>query len=163
MEVKLGSLAGAEPMVRPHLMLQPSTCDPPRFWRPLLGPPTHLSVLAFQTRVFGASFDLFSWFLRHTVCPVGAPGQGGCQVKNVPVFGEMCILDFWEFCPKAHPPTPQKAFGDMHHTNTQHECTNLEDLAATDRRLCLSPHLGFAHLRLRHLRQITSHRKSEPK
>ena len=90
-------------------------------------------------------------------------GKGGTKSKIWPFCGEMCILDFWEFCPKAHPPTPHKAFGDMHHTNTQHECTNLEDLAATDRRLCLSPHLGFAHLRLRHLRQITSHRKSEPK
>ena len=50
--------------------------------------------------------DLFSWFLRHTVCPVGAPGQGGCQVKNLALFGEMCILDFWEFCFKPPPMGP---------------------------------------------------------
>ena len=36
---------------------------------------------------------IYCWFLRHTVWPHGAPGQGGCQVKNVAVFGEMYILD----------------------------------------------------------------------
>ena len=53
--------------------------------------PVPVSVLAFQTRVFEASFDLFSWFLSHTVHPEGAPAQWGCQVKKLAVLGEMYI------------------------------------------------------------------------
>ena len=49
-------------------------------------------------------YDLFSWFLSHTVRPLGAPRQWGCQVKLSPVSGEMCILKILLQGTPPHPP-----------------------------------------------------------
>ena len=35
-------------------------------------------------------------------------GKGGTKSKIWHFFGEMCILDFWEFCPKPPPPPPKR-------------------------------------------------------